>query len=78
MYTPGIISDEPQEAVAQLREELQRISLAFVEREPLVELHVAPARPRTGLVVLADGTNWNPGSGQGFYGYYNGGWHSLG
>ena len=25
-----------------------------------------------------DGTAWNPGSGQGFYGYYGSAWHFLG
>lgn len=28
-----------------------------------------PAKPRTGMVVIADGTNWNPGSGTGAYVY---------
>lgn len=44
----------------------------------LVETNVAPAKPRTGMVVLADGTNWNPGSGAGFYGYRGGSWRLLG
>jgi len=30
-----------------------------------------PAKPELGMMVLADGTNWNPGSGAGVY-YYNG------
>lgn len=29
--------------------------------------HVEPLKPRDGMVVYADGTNWNPGSGEGFY-----------
>lgn len=32
-------------------------------------LNVAPAKPRTGMLRYADGTNWNPGSGKGYYGY---------
>jgi hypothetical protein len=28
-----------------------------------------PERPRDGMVRLADGTKWNPGSGRGYYGY---------
>lgn len=40
--------------------------------------HVAPAKPRDGDIRLADGINWNPGSGIGFYGYYNSAWHFLG
>ena len=37
-----------------------------------------PEKKRAGDVVLADGTSWNPGAGQGFYGYYAGAWHKLG
>lgn len=44
----------------------------------LQELNVAPLKPRTGMVVLADGTNWDPGSGAGFYGYYGAAWVKLG
>lgn len=35
--------------------------------------HVAPKKPRKGQVVYADGTNWNPGSGEGLY-VYKSGW----
>jgi hypothetical protein len=38
----------------------------------------APDKLRAGMIVLADGTEWNPGSGAGFYGYYGGSWHKLG
>lgn len=31
--------------------------------------HQAPARPRKGMIVYADGTDWNPGSGEGLYVY---------
>lgn len=42
-------------------------------------LHAEPARPRPGLIVIADGTNWNPGGGHGVY-FYNasGQWIQLG
>lgn len=38
----------------------------------------APVKPREGDIRLADGTQWNPGSGQGVYCYYNGAWRFLG
>ena len=41
------------------------------------ELHVEPARLIEGMVVKADGTDWNPGAGAGFYGY-SGAWVKLG
>lgn len=36
---------------------------------PKDEVHVEPTRKVHGLIVLADGTNWNPGSGRGMYWY---------
>lgn len=61
-------------------EELRRIAEQFqkVDLILLQELHVAPKKPRTGMIVLADGTDWNPGSGQGVYAYYNSAWSKLG
>jgi hypothetical protein len=39
--------------------------------------HVAPGKPREGLLVYADGTDWNPGSGAGYYVFYAGAWHPM-
>ena len=63
-----------------IQRELQRISEAFegVRAVELDELHVEPTKPRNGLIALADGTDWNPGSGAGFYGYSAGAWVFLG
>ena len=60
--------------------ELAAIELAFVDFDflQLKELNAVPVRPRAGMVVFADGTNWNPGSGIGFYGYHSGAWNKLG
>lgn len=44
----------------------------------LISSAVAPVKPREGMIVLADGSNWDPGSGAGFYGYYGGSWVKLG
>jgi hypothetical protein len=49
-----------------------------VEAGHLDMVYVAPGKPRTGDVRLADGTNWNPGSGAGAYIYYAGAWNRLG
>ena len=79
-YSPGDVPVDPDNMPQFLVEELRRIAAAFEEVENilLVELHSEPAKPREGLVVLADGTNWNPGSGSGFYGYRDGAWRFLG
>ena len=63
-----------------LIKEFRKIEAAFfgIENIILPELNVEPIRPRTGMIVLADGSNWNPGSGAGFYGYYGSAWVKLG
>jgi len=37
----------------------------------LNELHTTPQKPRNGDIINADGTDYNPGSGQGIY-HFNG------
>lgn len=44
----------------------------------LKKTYVEPTKPRDGDVVYADGTEWDPGSGEGYYGYYGGNWNFLG
>lgn len=63
-----------------LYDELQRIGTEMVRPEGLTfdELHVAPARPQEGMLVYADGTDWNPGSGAGLYQWRGASWHFLG
>jgi hypothetical protein len=39
--------------------------------------HAPPSRPREGMIVVADGTDWNPGSGGGAYEYLGGVWTKL-
>jgi hypothetical protein len=41
-------------------------------------LNAEPAHLSEGLTVIADGANWDPGTGQGVYTYYAGAWHKLG
>lgn len=70
--------------VAQLAEAINREftavarALANPDLVHLDTLHVEPKRPRSGMVVFADGTDWDPGSGQGFYGYNGTAWVLLG
>ena len=41
--------------------------------------NIAPTRPRQGDIRYGDGTNWNPGAGEGVY-FFNasGAWVKLG
>jgi hypothetical protein len=79
-YEPDPIPSDPNKLSGYLEFELRRIgtSLRAVEGVHLDSLHAAPDKPRDGMLVLADGTDWNPGSGEGFYGYYNAAWNKLG
>lgn len=55
--------------------ELTRIGQEFSTlNNPVPTLNTAPERPREGLMVIADGANWNPGSGNGLYVYMNNAW----
>lgn len=63
----------------ELWREFQRIAEAFkvVHQHPV--LRAEPSKPRVGMVVYADGTDWNPdaSSGEGLYVYKSTGWEKL-
>jgi hypothetical protein len=66
-----------ERSLAATDKELQEWALRGVEGVQFVIRYAAPDRPRIGLVVYADGTLWNPGSGEGLYVYTSGGWVAL-
>ncbi|MDX4957227.1 hypothetical protein [Delftia acidovorans] len=81
MYVPNNVPGTPAELPQFLQQELLNIQRAQNGPFPfsaLQELHNEPAKLINGMVVLADGTDWNPGSGAGFYGYRGGAWRFLG
>ncbi len=81
MYAPALPPSSADGISGFLVDELQRISQAMNEAKAFYLLEMSysiPAKPRDGMVVLADGTSWNPGSGAGYYGYRAGAWRFLG
>lgn len=78
MYVPGNV---PQTySMDWVRKELQKLQDALNNPQPFAYLeqqHKPPAKPRDGMIVLADGTDWNPGAGAGYYGYQAGSWTKL-
>lgn len=62
-----------------LYDELSQIAQSMAQPTDLIfeETNVEPVSPKEGLVVLADGTNWNPGAGRGLYLYSGGTWNKL-
>jgi len=57
--------------------ELLRISNALSKTDIEIPIiNAAPAKPQTGQVIFADGTNFNPGNGRGLY-YYDNAWIKI-
>lgn len=77
LYQPETIqSEDPAEITAWMGRELNKISQALQQSSArkIDVLHAEPAKPRPGMVVTADGTDWDPGSGEGPYMYIGGTW----
>lgn len=81
---PGI-SDTDLEALASstgdlalyVEDELEALASALGTDEEFNINYAEPTRPREGLMVYADGTQWNPGDGEGLYLYKNAAWRRL-
>jgi len=74
MYRPALTSPR------DIREELERIARVFEQPlfpgVQLANTPSAPPRPQDGEIRYTNGT-WDPGSGQGFYGYWGGAWRFI-
>ena len=79
-YAPEPVPSDPKELPAYIERNNRAIEMAInlLAAGHLDETHVAPTKPRTGDIRLADGTDWDPGTGQGVYVYYNSAWNKLG
>lgn len=62
-----------------LEQELLQLSRSLQETTALDlrPVHAEPLRPREGMIVCADGTDWDPGSGAGIYAYLSSAWSKL-
>lgn len=80
-YSPSLPPADPNRIGQYVYDELQKIAAALkageFEKINLSQLNVAPTKPRDGDIVRADGTNWNPGAGAGFYGRDASTWSKL-
>lgn len=80
---PDVVDSELQRTIDWVKEELAAIALdgAALNSLELRTVHAAPTKPREGMIVEADGTDWNPGDGAGQYTFRGGVWvrqHSAG
>ena len=77
---PEIEEEDAQQLGFWAKTELDKVADSFNETSfsRLSVLNAEPAKPRNGMIVYADGTNWNPGgTGEGFYGRVAGAWAKL-
>ena len=82
MYKPGIVNASSLDALAgSARAEFGRLAIEFSQPSDylsLKTLHAEPARIFDGMMVKADGTDWNPGSGAGIYARIGSSWIKAG
>ena len=79
-YEPGPLPENVEDLGGYLVSELKRLGgILFNQATFRLEVtHVEPTRPRKGDIRYADGTDWNPGSGEGIYFFNNSGtWTQL-
>lgn len=80
-YNPAKAPSDPDDLSSYLENELEAIASALTSNIISIDMtptHQVPTKPRTGLVAYADGTDWNPGSGEGLYVYgSDAAWHFL-
>jgi hypothetical protein len=82
MYEPRPAPFAPDVAAlsSYVASELQSVAQASRDSVDVVQfnvLHAEPLRPREGSCCIADGTDWNPGAGAGFYLYIGAAWTKL-
>ena len=68
-YEPGPLPLNSEDLGQYLITELKRLGDILLNQATfrLEVTHEEPARPRAGDIRFADGSDWNPGSGQGIY-----------
>lgn len=79
-YTKAPVPSTPEELPSYLQAELDKLSTVInnIADGHFDTSNVAITKPRAGDVRYADGTNWNPGSGEGLYLYLStGAWSKL-
>jgi hypothetical protein len=78
---PVVNDRELQLVVRWLEDELREIAASIEVPEfevvRFATLHSALPKPRNGDHVRADGSDWDPGSGEGEYEYKGGAWSKL-
>lgn len=79
-YAPSPVPQSIDDLPIYLSNELEKIStvISALTQGHLDVSYSAPSKPRKGDIRYADGTSWNPGSGQGIYRYTGSAWVFVG
>ena len=78
-YTPSPPTTS-EDLLRYVYTELQNIAFTLRTRREFITfevVYVEPPKPEEGTLIYADGTDWNPGGGRGFYEYRNATWAKL-
>jgi microcystin-dependent protein len=76
VYSPSTFPFGEEDFRKWAFEELRKVetALSLFDFAVLKEQHNEPSRPRDGMVVYADGSDWDPGEGEGIYARINAAW----
>ena len=76
------ISTEPKAILSYMSRQFRNLAATLeafqVNWVQMTVVHNEPDKPRAGMMVEVDGTNWDPGSGAGLYIYRGGAWTRIG
>lgn len=81
MYRPNNVPDDPKEIPSWLNREVWLIAQAIegARDYSLLKIqHAPPVKTVEGMFLLADGVDWNPGSGAGMYRFQGGTYKFVG
>lgn len=79
-YQPGEVPTDVSQIPRFLREEQAKLKAALDALSDGFDpvMYAPPTKPRKGMRRYADGTQWNPGSGEGLYRFDGVSWKYLG
>ena len=66
------VLDDPKHGFDWVEQQFRILELLINNGTKVTQLlvsHSEPTRLKTGMLVIADGTDWDPGSGRGMYWY---------
>ena len=74
------LPEDHKDAIVAIFRAVQELRDAHIEVQNsfTTTLHAEPSKLVEGMIRLADGTDWDPGSGAGLYQYRDAAWRFLG